>query len=593
MAAENPIGLNIPERAPPERDALVRPRDVEDWLSELPMAGAVDTGARLLRALNQINRTQLPAVTLIQIAELFTRPALTAIQGMERQFKDTGFPLSDKIRAMVDLCGGLHEALATAYKIAAHDTALGRIGAPERKVLVVSLTRAVAHFNDWIFYIVITYQRYPTQLWQEMHNLYQAGASNQVTTTQVKIFGGGTNEEGATLKELYTRALLLAAASPNRLRQREIAFMRTQLPGWARLVPLTEVQSPSTVPTRFYVPIFRDVPPVPSAFVKGGTTRAALELDTAPLLGVLRELFEQLPADSDAIQPGGSQGEISRAGVRRLIQAWGSVPKREFARTKLNFEMRIVVGLTKIHTLLNGDRDTGLERPSVFITEADPVGSESTLSLAPVPRGGSLDVESNLMLIPLEYEPASYMRSFISFGPSSQHERPRGEPPSSFPLSRPTQPVERSGPNVFYTANESVGGYCVNWRGRRVPSVKIGELVGIQSPSDAEQYRLAAVRRMTSTGPEELQVGLQVLAPSAVAASAVSLERAHELAQPILMVPEVKNANQPASLVAPMAAFKEGQRILLKIDEKERPVRLTRLLEATGAFARFLYEYYE
>ena len=126
-----------------------------------------------------------------------------------------------------------------------------------------------------------------------------------------------------------------------------------------------------------------------------------------------------------------------------------------------------------------------------------------------------------------------------------------------------------------------------------MPSVKIGELVGIQSPSDAEQYRLAAVRRMTSTGPEELQVGLQVLAPSAVAASAVSLERAHELAQPILMVPEVKNANQPASLVAPMAAFKEGQRILLKIDEKERPVRLTRLLEATGAFARFLYEYYE
>lgn len=119
----------------------------------------------------------------------------------------------------------------------------------------------------------------------------------------------------------------------------------------------------------------------------------------------------------------------------------------------------------------------------------------------------------------------------------------------------------------------------------------ISTQVGIQSPGNPSDYGLAAIRWMQNDTQQGLQIGLQLLAPRVLPVSATLTERDRRTPVQCLLVPELKSADRPASLVTLAMPFKVKANVQIRHSGMEQSVRLVRLLESTGVFSQFQIEY--
>ena len=146
------------------------------------------------------------------------------------------------------------------------------------------------------------------------------------------------------------------------------------------------------------------------------------------------------------------------------------------------------------------------------------------------------------------------------------------------------------------TINESAGGYCIRWQGDELPRVKIGELIGVESPTDRRRYGLGVIRWMTQQPDRALDLGLEVVSTRCEAAEV----RAAGKQSPRNPIPAYKclvindtdpSSNATASLIMNALNLTTGSDLLLSIGGVERPIRLTKVIEFSSAFARYHFEF--
>ncbi|MBI3776308.1 MAG: hypothetical protein HY273_12290 [Gammaproteobacteria bacterium] len=145
--------------------------------------------------------------------------------------------------------------------------------------------------------------------------------------------------------------------------------------------------------------------------------------------------------------------------------------------------------------------------------------------------------------------------------------------------------------------NESAGGFCLVWlpvegADNAGLSALVGELIGMQDMDEPNKSRwsIGVVRWMKSRDGKQLELGIQKLAPYAIAA-AVRQERAGKTReyQRALVLPEIKEANLPVTLIAPNL-YEVGDTLALGIDSDKKNIQLTQALETTGAFSHFQFK---
>ncbi len=576
------LGLVIPERLPSSGDSMLQPRDFEAWIKRLPMVSGTRIVKQLFKAIQRINRTGIPPQHRIRIAELFTQPIADAIAAQERKFVDAAFPLSEKARLTSQVCARLNQELAIAYKIAVHDVAMKKIGAEELQVLIFALLRAVRHLAETVYRSVLVYDPVPQHVWRELHSLFVFAGSNKWATTRVKFPGDG-EMESTTVRELYLQILLFAAASPYRIRQPEIRALYRSLRSWTSKVKLAVAADLSTADTCFIVQLKKDQPALHISLVQKSLEKPALEFNTAPLIRTLQELYEEIPPDPGGVQPRVQKEELSRDTLRNLIRIWGNAPPIRPQRTHLNFELNIVVGLSRIYSLISSGVQQDEDAPaSVGMFQEDDQNSAFS-SFAP----SLLDDDSGPELIPMERTDCVFVHDSTSS--EMLGKQGRKSPPPIWPQENSLQTEPATTASV-YTLNESAGGYCVNWHGRDNPGIKIGELVGIQALDSPADYGLAVARWMRNEPSQGLKLGLQLIAPHVFAVTVTTAKRRRDTPIQCLLVPELKSAHRPASLVAPVLCFKVGLDLHIRQGETEQKMRLVRLLESTGAFAQYQVE---
>ncbi len=585
IAAQNPLGLRIPEPAPPKGELLARPREMEEWIERLPVASATSTAKLLVRAIQDLNRVKLPPGHRIQLAELLTPPISYAVNTLEQRYADASFPLSEKSRRTAYVCNRLNEELAFSYKLAIHDVAMGKIGYQERKLLIVALFRAVRHLADVIYQSTLIYDPPTRHVWRELHNLFAFAETNKWSSTKVKV---KTADEPilSTLRESYLQALLFASSAPYRLRQKEMRALYRRLQQWTELARLGSISGQQASGSRFVVQLKKDEPPQHSELVGDAYTKPALLMDTGALIQQLHRFREELPEERGGLSPGGQSGDLTRNTVQRLMQAWGSAPRRQYVRTRLNFDLEVAVGLNLVYTHISGDNGRS-QAVSSFASglggmDVEEVSMESTFS------SDLLDNESGLTLVPIENSDGVFLRGYDNFGMVTQTERA----PAPDIWQEDQEPEPGVGATTkLRTVNESAGGYCIRWQSTNTPGIKIGELVGIQAPNNPTNYGLTVVRWMRNEPDAGLLVGLQQIAPNAFAVTAIESDRRRRTPTKCLLVPELKSAGRPASLITPTMPFKVGEHLQIRHGDTEQGVRLIRLLEFTGAFAQFQFEY--
>jgi hypothetical protein len=141
------------------------------------------------------------------------------------------------------------------------------------------------------------------------------------------------------------------------------------------------------------------------------------------------------------------------------------------------------------------------------------------------------------------------------------------------------------------TVNESSGGYCMDWQGQEVPEVKIGELIGIQSTIASNQFGIGAVRWIKHEASEKLRLGMEIIAPDAVAVELCpdGAEDYQTSCRQSLLLPEIKAKGASSSVIVPTLAFHSGDLLLLKDGDDEYRIQLGQLIESTAAFARYRF----
>jgi len=585
IAAENPLGLRIPAQAEPKGELLNRPREVEDWVKRLPVGSATEMAKKIFRAIQDINRAPIDPATRIQIAERLTPSIEYSISALGRKFLDTSFPLTEKAHRAAYICVRLYEELAFSYKLAVHEVARGKIGHQERKILIVALFRSVRHLSDVIYQSTLVYDPFPRYAWRELHNLFAFAETNRWASTRVKL----KTELGTrvtSLRELYLQSLMFAAAAPHRLRQRQIRILNDKLPEWVESVHISAAAEAIAKDTCFIVQLKKDQPSNHASLVPKPISKPALELDTTKLIGLLQRMRDDMPADSGGIQTGIQQTDVGIELLDRLINAWGTIQKRRFVRTRLNFDLEIVVGLNRIHRRINGENEIDPDTSNFddLDDEFDVTGlnEESTFS------SELLDAESGLALVPIEDSGHIHLQGYDSVGVITQKEQ--GPTPEIWQAGAFLDSGQ-SCTSTLRTLNESAGGYCVNWQGPDIPGIIVGELVGVQSPNDPSNHGLTIVRWMRNDPEQGLQLGLELIASNAYAVLVFETERRRRTPINCLLIPGLKSTDQPTSLITPLLPFKMGDSLQIKYTDSERSVKLTRLLESTGAFAQFQFEY--
>lgn len=580
------LNLFVPPQAPPPPDTfLLDPKKTEAWFETLPKANVGETARRIYSTLVDFNRMELIPVLRARNAEQFREPVDYICQNLRRHFVDAGFPLREKGQKAAALARALYQELAIGYKSIIRDLLSGQGDRLDRKLLVVSLHRAASCLNQVLYYTALVYGSWPASLWREIHAIYAYAWQNRIHTIQVK-HGQQRGANQSTLEDVYVCSLLFASAAPHRLRQGQQLALVEVLPQWTRHARLGMPDEGRLGPGQFQVDLFSDTPPMQDAADAPAANRRLRRLDLKQLLAQLRKLFDDTPWQGSAGSD--TQGHrLSRQLLRTVIQSWGSNQERRFVRTRLCFDLHVVAGMNALHGHLlrvqqeaREETESGDRYASSFLHQRD---------TAPVDPW-SEPYSHGLGFGPLTVQADPISHSLFNEGPLGSM-LPDSVPSPTAPA--PADQAQATPGHAVRTLNESAGGYCIQWQGDDVPRVRIGELLGIQSNTGEREFSLAAIRWMRQLSGQPLQFGVELLSPHCEAGEVTPTgdsrkQYPHTPQRCLVMRAPAKESN--GCIILPSALFAVDTLLSLRHGEARQRIRLSQMVETTGAYARYQYE---
>lgn len=159
-------------------------------------------------------------------------------------------------------------------------------------------------------------------------------------------------------------------------------------------------------------------------------------------------------------------------------------------------------------------------------------------------------------------------------------------------IKTPAAKVEMS---EWMVTNESPDGYALMHISGQTDDLRVGDIVALQPARDHVEalaaWHVCIIRWAISENPEHVELGLELLAPRAIAAE---IAHPYELASgsiAALILPETPPLRMTESLVVPTGVLKENSRRIIVLVEKEnleiREVRATSLDEQTSSIEIF------
>jgi hypothetical protein len=579
-SSESPIGLLTPARkAPKSGGDTFSPKHMERWFAALPMANIGESSRQVFKRLVEFNRTEIPVPERAKIAESFRQPVEYLTRNLQRHYLFLGMPLSPKSRKIAALAKELNAELGASYKILVEDIVSGHSSRYDRKQLIIGLHRALNYLGRVLLQTTLVYSPQPPNLWREMHAIYAYAMQHELHDTLVRD-GDKAGPRDSSIEELYKALVLFAVSSPNRLRQTQIQQLARQVQGWARRIRLVGSSERGLRLGQFAVDLWSDTPPVHKSLLERRSPKRIKTFDLRGLLQDVKQEFERAPQDETREA---ESCELSRSLLRRLILSWSKTREREFARTRLNFELTVKVGLAAIHQHI-----AGTEAPVHHSTAPAPRLAAEWQS--PEDQTWSESLPNSLSLSPIDSQLSRGSSAHRRRAPSVQ--KPKAKSSVTDWLSMAEE--QRNESYLVSTSNESAGGYCIQWPAAKNSKVRIGEILGIQTGSDRNQLSLGAVRWLEQVPGDDLILGVHIIAQRCAVGRLFSSKDEKNSARQeyrCILLPEDDAGDRYSGLLLQAAEVPPGADMLLVTEAGAEPIRLTRVVESTGSFTHIQFTY--
>lgn len=584
------LGLGVPERQKPEKDSFsIRPRQVDQWIDSLPKANLGETARLVYKALVETNQLELSYQDRLRFLESMRETVQYITDSMRKHFFGLTYPLPEKNQKIAAATREIFSAMATGYKIAIEDTVSNNVLFQDKKQLTLLLHRSISYMGRALLTSYQVYEPYPAGQWGILHKLYSYAESRKLLNIPIPDFLNMYTEK-STIQDEYTRILLLWLAAPYHLRQGEVTKVYNTLERWVRHCDITTAEQPQhpEADGQFGVKLDEDTPPY--SFIQ--STRWCRKsncrvLNTERLSERLRQDIQNSKDVVNTTLTGIDMGrpDLSHDLLCRLLIAWGINAKRSFPRSSKQEEVQVAAGLSAIHQSLSLHREQSRQNGSEHFEHRAEYASSSIHNL----NDEKPDVWN--MIYPAGKE--SRLTDIVTEELTLSDDSPE---PIFQPKDHSSESPAQAQFDNWIIMNESASGYCLEYTDHDNTRAQVGEVVAVRRriSNFSWKWGIGAIRWMKFNSKRELQLGIEMLNPDAAAIGLrTAIKTGEKLAdyQRTLLLPEIPAINKPATLITSPVPWRVGNKLILNILGKDVRVELTQLVQNTGLFAQFQFEF--
>lgn len=540
----------------------LRPRTVRRWLSNLPIANLGTTSGSLYEALKSVNQRQLKTSERLAFLEALRPTLRCAIEGLRAHYSPKQFPVPSKSRRVSEFTLALLREMALGYDLIVQATAQGspRVG---KRQLTLAIERAIRCHSALLLECYYLYRPAPEGLWKHLHELYLTAQAQGLQDLPV------ANDElrygrRSTVSQSYKQILLLAAAGPQRLRYQELEELYVALESWTTSATLTPLAAMAAAGSGFVVHLDRDLPPQP-------LLQPSIRTRQTHLLG-----YEQALASTKA--PPAHQGLWSRLRRKaaavpsaalqdRLIELFGTAPRRRFPRHSLTQPVHALIGLTHISQRLAQQQGVPLQtdsRSAVAVTVHAPDAH-------------------------WEYDEKHGWK--VTQGPAKKEAKKEiaAPAPDAESESATEQPQQD-----WRALDTSAGGYRLLLNAAQATLARLGEVIAIQEPDKPYQrsWQIGVIRWLRNIPSKGLELGVELIAVDPIPVLIKpEVTGGHEgKSVHALVLPQMGMLNQPMRILTPPLPYASGIPAAIIDAEGDQRILLTRELDTSGSFKSFEFE---
>ncbi len=576
--------LNIPEQKEPSADATPnQPRKLKKVLSALPNSNMGELTKQTFLILRDLNRQTMPnkqRLENLEMVRVFTRDIFN---NLKKYFINRTLPLPEKSQKIVNLNQSILQELIYGYEIIAYEAANKIDTKIDDKTLSITICRAINYLSEKLLRCSEVYEPCPKNLWQDVHQLYAFAESRGITDNIV--IDNEREPDELSVGNSYKQIVLFSLARPIALRQRDSERVFKELFEWSKFSSIQHEASETMVDNVFCMRINEDTAPAYLAkddLAKDLTIRI---LDASKLVAHVTSLIAEQSKQKQKLALG---DDIPLETLNALAASWGVSAKRRFSRADRHGHINVAIGLTFASKAIRDsykvdqtfDTKSGFVRTSAS-TKQDPDFTLESINNTEEDTGYMTHTE----VVAAENDSWDMVAKGRTLTDTYANEQ-------KSILNDKLKLRQKSADSHWQIVNISAGGYCLRWNSDDTSKAQIGELIALQEfdSKDNFEWRIGVIRWMQFTRDHGLEIGVQVISPKVVTATAQRINRPNEVPFECLMLPGIKALNQASSTILPAHAFKTNDKLTVQILENKISVTLSETKEHTGSFTQFTYK---
>ncbi len=577
--------LNIPEQKAPTADATPnQPRKLKKVLSALPNANMGELTRQTFLILRDLNRQTMPNKQRLENLEMIRVMAREIFINLKKYFINRTLPLPEKSQKIVNLNQSILQELIYGYEIIAYEAANKIDEKIDDKTLSIAICRAINYLSEMLLRSSEVYEPCARSLWRDVHQLYAFAESRELTGNPV--IDNEKDPEKLNIANSYKQILLFSLARPIALRQRDSERVFKELFEWAKYSDIQQHASADMVDNVFCMHINEDSAPAyltEADLSEGSNIRI---LDAKKLVEHVKELINERSKQKQKIAIG---DDIPLETLNALTLSWGVSAKRRFSRASRNGRINVAIGLSNAARAIRDSFkvEKAIDTKSGFVRTSASTKQDPDFTLETISRP---EEDDDSYMTHTEVSAAENNAWDMVAKGRTLTDAYANEQKTAFDDN--LKPRRNSTDSHWEIVNISAGGYCLRWNSDDTSKAQIGEIIALQEfdSKDNFEWHVGAIRWMQFTQEHGLEIGVQVISPKVVTATAQRVNRPNEVPFECLMLPGIKALKRASSTILPAHAFKTNDKLIVQILENKINITLGETREHTGSFTQFIYK---
>jgi len=579
------IKLNIPEQSEPTANSSPAvPRKLKKVLAALPNANMGELTKQTFQILRDQNRQSMANKNRLENLEMLRTQARNIFNNLKKYFINRTLPLSGKSQKIVNLNQSILQELVYGYEIIVYEAANDVDHKIDDKTLSIAICRAIKYLSEILLRSSEVYAPYPKNLWRDAHQLY-AFAESQSIADKVVIDTENENEK-TTIEDCYKQILLFALSRPIALRQSDSERVYKELFEWSKYASIHREASEKLIDRVFSMRIHEDSAPChlnKNDLEENVTIRI---LNASKLVSHVKTLIAEQSKQKQKLAVGDT---IPLETLNVLVHSWAENAKRRFSRANRDGHINVAIGLRRAaRAIRDSFKETDkVDTKSGFVRTSTSTKQDPDFTLETITNEGDKRNEGYMTHTEIS-DDQNDSWDMVAKGRALTDTYEKEKQFDNDKLKS----IQQNADSHWEIVNISAGGYCLRWNSDDTSKAQIGELIALQE-FDAKhefEWRIGAIRWMQFTQENGLEIGVQVISPKVVTATAQRVNRPDEIPFECLMLPGIKALKQASSTILPSHAFKTNDKLVVQILENRLKITLGPTKEHTGSFTQFTYK---